>query len=73
MAIKALGGIMRTLKRETALPVNISYIFHNPGIGSVAPATIHTHGLLMHVGVTTEAVRLSLGENKGWMTSFAGD
>jgi len=30
MAIQALGGIMRALEREAALPVNISYIFYEP-------------------------------------------
>ena len=39
----------------------------------MAPGTIHANGLVMHVGVTAETVRFSLGENKGRMTLLAID
>jgi len=58
---------MWPLERETALPVQISYIFNNPRVCGVTPRTIISHRLAMHICMTAEAIRLRFRKNKGGM------
>jgi hypothetical protein len=71
MAVKALGCKVRSLERKTALPVNICYVFNDPGTERMAPGTVRSHGLVVHIGMTTETVRFCISKNKGWMAQLA--
>jgi hypothetical protein len=51
--------------------VNIRNILNNPRFWGMAPGTIQSNGLVMHIGMTTETICFSIGKNKGRMAQYA--
>lgn len=64
MAGLAIGCGVRTKECKTNLLVYVGNVVNDPGLGVMAPCTVGAYGLLVHVGVTTEAVLRCLIENQ---------
>lgn len=71
VAVVAVSRIMRTCQRKAGQPVDLRYVIHDPGFGSMASAALGAYRLVVHIRMAIRAGGLRFGEYQRGMTGPA--